>query len=621
VAKGRSDAGARVAQLHRTLSRLDIVQGSLAALAAGSLYATGACRTIFTGDSAELATAAAVLGIPHPPGYPLYTLLTAIVVRLAPVGNPAFAANLATAGYGALAVGLLLLLLLRLGMSSPAAWAGTLTLALGRTFWGQCLAAEVYTLDILLLLVVLHAAIPRRRGSGGAELLAGLAIGLWLTHRIVNVLYLPTFALAAWACGWRIRGRGVVTLAVGVALGLVPLLYLPIASAADPYLDMGDPQTWSGFAWLVNPAKAYRHHLDSGTAALALGRTGRFFRDLPAEIGVAALLAALGACVALRRDRLLAAAFLWLIVANVAFTARYNVPDVQSYYLPGYVAWCALAAWGADSILPRGRVPRRLAAALLLAAAALGLPIHLAANDLSGQRIMHAMASDLLAAVEPNAVVMVRGDNTETGPVYLQAVEGRARGVIVLDPLQWDDHDWYRRSLAHRHPDVEALRAAADDPDPPRAGELVRDLARSRPIYSTYSPEVTEHLPELRLWPAGLVEALGSPDRPPDPSRVALGAQRLIDAVAALQRPGPEADANVKVIYAGYAFALLNTGGALLVYYRDPAAAARAFEAVVSMDPDPIVRDVYASRDAVGQVHTEAFPGRQAKETLDRLRP
>ena len=38
-------------------------------------YAWGACRTAYVGDSGDLLTAIAVLGIPHPSGYPLYVLL------------------------------------------------------------------------------------------------------------------------------------------------------------------------------------------------------------------------------------------------------------------------------------------------------------------------------------------------------------------------------------------------------------------------------------------------------------------------------------------------------------------------------------------------------------------
>ena len=44
-----------------------------AALAAALfvVYAIGASRTVYVGDSGELATAVHVLGIPHPSGYPL----------------------------------------------------------------------------------------------------------------------------------------------------------------------------------------------------------------------------------------------------------------------------------------------------------------------------------------------------------------------------------------------------------------------------------------------------------------------------------------------------------------------------------------------------------------------
>jgi len=44
-------------------------------LGALTLYLNTVCPTVYWYDSAEFASAAAVLGIPHPPGYPIYTLL------------------------------------------------------------------------------------------------------------------------------------------------------------------------------------------------------------------------------------------------------------------------------------------------------------------------------------------------------------------------------------------------------------------------------------------------------------------------------------------------------------------------------------------------------------------
>ena len=40
-----------------------------------AVYGAGACPTIYVGDSGELVTAVHLLGIPQPPGYPLYVLL------------------------------------------------------------------------------------------------------------------------------------------------------------------------------------------------------------------------------------------------------------------------------------------------------------------------------------------------------------------------------------------------------------------------------------------------------------------------------------------------------------------------------------------------------------------
>ena len=57
-------------------------------------------------DGGDLIAAAWTLGVPHPPGYPTYTLLAWLATRL-PVGTIAYRVNLFSALSAALAVGLL----------------------------------------------------------------------------------------------------------------------------------------------------------------------------------------------------------------------------------------------------------------------------------------------------------------------------------------------------------------------------------------------------------------------------------------------------------------------------------------------------------------------------------
>ena len=56
-------------------------------LVAFAVYSGTLCPTISAGDSGELATAAAQLGIAHPPGFPLWTLLGRTAVAFAPGGE------------------------------------------------------------------------------------------------------------------------------------------------------------------------------------------------------------------------------------------------------------------------------------------------------------------------------------------------------------------------------------------------------------------------------------------------------------------------------------------------------------------------------------------------------
>src|SRR3989344_7246069 len=54
------------------------------------LYILMQTTSIYGGDSGELVSAAYTFGIPHPPGYPLYTLLSALLSYGIPFGTVAW---------------------------------------------------------------------------------------------------------------------------------------------------------------------------------------------------------------------------------------------------------------------------------------------------------------------------------------------------------------------------------------------------------------------------------------------------------------------------------------------------------------------------------------------------
>lgn len=74
-----------------------------------AVYWATLARTVGFIDSGELAWASATLGIPHPTGYPLYTLLTHLFVSALPFLEPVVSINLfSAASASAAAVGFFL---------------------------------------------------------------------------------------------------------------------------------------------------------------------------------------------------------------------------------------------------------------------------------------------------------------------------------------------------------------------------------------------------------------------------------------------------------------------------------------------------------------------------------
>jgi tetratricopeptide (TPR) repeat protein/phage shock protein PspC (stress-responsive transcriptional regulator) len=126
-------------------------------------------------DSGELAVASHYAGVPHPPGYPVWTLYTWVFTVLIPYSNIAWRVALSSAFAGALACGFIGLLasrgtsLILEGMDEfkdlNRRWENALCVAAGFVaalligfngyMWSQSVIVEVYTLSVLSLTVVL----------------------------------------------------------------------------------------------------------------------------------------------------------------------------------------------------------------------------------------------------------------------------------------------------------------------------------------------------------------------------------------------------------------------------------------------------------------------------------
>jgi hypothetical protein len=109
-------------------------------------------------DSLEFPLVSFRLGIAHPTGYPLYTLLGKLFTLAVP-HNVAWAVNFLSAVAGALTVALVYLVIRQVAKRRLPALLGAIALGVSPVFWSQSVAAEVYTLNAAFVAAVLLLAL------------------------------------------------------------------------------------------------------------------------------------------------------------------------------------------------------------------------------------------------------------------------------------------------------------------------------------------------------------------------------------------------------------------------------------------------------------------------------
>lgn len=159
--------------------------GGLVAFALSlSVYIVTLLPDVGWGDTAKLQYIAHIWGIPHRFGYPLFIFLSRLFLLL-PTGSVAYWINLMCAVFGAAAVALTYLIILRMTRRDwVAAMSGALAFAFSRTFWGEANHAEVYSLNALIAAAVALSLLAWRETRKSHLLYQGVglyALGMAIT--------------------------------------------------------------------------------------------------------------------------------------------------------------------------------------------------------------------------------------------------------------------------------------------------------------------------------------------------------------------------------------------------------------------------------------------------------
>jgi hypothetical protein len=418
------------------------------------MYLATLAPDVLTADNGEFQLVATQLGVAHPPGFPLYTMLAHLMSRL-PVGaTPAYRINLFSAVTSLLTLLLVSLTLYRLTRSHLAGATAVLALGSSTTFWAQATTANVRSLAALFVALAVYFLLsaqfatpvagvgPRSRWTIPplSLFLAGLILSLAVSHHASLVFMAALFAVYLLRTTpellWR-PGRW-WPLLLGGLLGLLPLLYLPWRAAAGAYNAPPDLVTLDGFL----------NHV------LARGFRGDFFYFREAAVlwerlQVMANVVAFQFSPWLILGIAVGFGLLWRHAPRIAFllggslavhtlvTATYRAPQTVEYMMPAYVPAVLCLGYGVGLLRKRARQTKEPA---IKAIAALAPAVLLLAG--------------LVQTVDRFPSYLTLRHDTSTRDYAQRIFESAPPDTTVLANWHWVTPLWYLQAIEGRRPDL-----------------------------------------------------------------------------------------------------------------------------------------------------------------------
>jgi len=602
-----------------TAGRLALIVTALAGIVPLAVYVATLTPTVAGGDAGEMITVAYLLGVAHPPGYPLYTLL-AKLASLIPIGTVAWRVNLFSALAGSAASLLLCRGVIRWTGDVAAGALAAGAFAFGPLVWPYAITAEVFALNNLFAagLVYFSARASNERAATGAVSSRTLNLGaLWLGlgfahHHILVFLGIPYALFLLALTGRRVTSpRLLASFAGMVLLGMTPYLYLVVASGRAP-VTWGDTSTLDGFLthFLRREYGTFRLAESSvGSEGGLSARLALFWSAAGRSTWWAHVPLGLAALVSLRRSgpagwltTLWVTALLFYVVvfsmlANARLEDPLHIMVQERFWQQALVVLGALMGVGLAEL---GHWLSPLRAAGVRWAPAIALPVALIVTEAGAmkayqQHFVQDYGAAILRSLPEGAILIISSDEAVNSVRYLQYVEGMRPDVRVI-PVGFLTNAWFRGYAARHLPDVRLPAALSRRPaDAPFSFRAFVDANAPRPVY------IVNRVPWLRsleeaysLWPVGVVERVTPRATPPDFATFVAEAEASfaqLDPAAVRGVPPGSWEAGIVSAYwkqyerFGFAVARLAAGRAGDATIA--ATAARVFETMAERLPSP----------------------------------
>ena len=468
------------------------------------VYLTTLAPSVVEIDSGELAAVQATLGIAHPTGYPLFTMI-GYLFSLIPLNfSKIYQLNILAAFWCSLGAGIFAYTVklvldnitsfqfnktVKIEKSKKnikgkknvpvskktsipenikyltALFSGSI-LAFEQTFWFQSTSVEVYSLHIFLINLIILFLIkaylfdknPLNKIVKKRWMLFAVVLGLGFTNHMTTLLILPGAAYLYFEKN-KFNSSSIKTILL-LLLIFLPLLilfysYLPIRASQNPQLNWGNPVNFENFYRHIS-GKQYQVWLFSSTAA-AKKQLAYFINRLPDEFNISLFIALFGILVSFFMARKFFIFLLITFLFTVAYSINYDIVDIDSYFLLAFIALSFFSAFGIIKILSYLEIKKFgiiIPSILILLFIGVEFYYNYTNVDQSNVYTFKDYTLDLINSTEKNSIIFsYEWDYFVSESYYFRYVENFRRDVAIVDK-ELMRRSWYYNQLKTNYPSI-----------------------------------------------------------------------------------------------------------------------------------------------------------------------
>jgi hypothetical protein len=447
-------------------------------------------------DSGELSAVIDTLGIAHPTGYPLFTIIGYLFLLIPLPFSQIFQTNLLAALWCSGGIVFFVKSVKYIFDNLPGKTAAKLKakkskrektetekldklpelvkiyvsvlsgmlLAFSFTFWFQSTSIEVYSLHILLINIVIYILLkayfsPDSNSRNKYWYLLAAALALSFSNHMTTLLMLPGIAYL-FINREKITGKSFMLLGKMLSI-FFPLLiliysYLPIRASFNPLLNWSNPGNFENFMRHFS-GKQYQVWLFSSTDA-AKKQLAYFFSNYTSEFTIIGLLLILaGIILSFIKFRTISYLIIILFSATVLYSINYDIVDIDSYFLLAYIVSVIVASFAFLELigfLLKKNLNAVSAGSIILIPVVLIAVLNFGRVNQSGNYIFEDYTKSLMNSVEENAIILsYQWDYFLSASYYYQFVENHRRDIAVIDK-ELLRRSWYYPQLEICYPGI-----------------------------------------------------------------------------------------------------------------------------------------------------------------------